>query len=68
MACVIICENEHFFLRDDYASGIIIDNDRRYSVFCKNPYRRMIVYNSSESYAKSQFLENYNAKRPTDLD
>lgn len=61
---VKIFENDLFFIRDDIESGIDVgivldDNFRRYSVFSKVPYRRLIVYNGSKEWAVEQFWLNY---------
>lgn len=56
---VKIFENDLFFIRDDVKCGIVIDDDSRYSVFSKVPYRRLVVYNGTEEWAIQQFWLNY---------
>lgn len=59
---VKVYEDDTFFIRDDVATGIVIDECRRFSVFCKKPYRRVIVYNvgvdGTEDEAIQLFLQD----------
>ncbi len=54
---VKIYEDEKFYVRDDIASGITIDECRRYSVFSKEPYHRLIVYNVGADGTAEQALQ-----------
>jgi len=58
-----IFEDDLFFIRDDVESGIEIEEgdkiERRYSVFSKVPYRRLIVYCGTKEWAIQQFWLNY---------
>ena len=58
-----IFENDLFFVRDDVESGIEIEDngiiERRYSVFSKVPYRRLMVYCGPKEWAIEQFWLNY---------
>lgn len=65
---VKLYEDDVLFLRDDVASGIIIDDDRRYSVFCKNPYHRLKVYNGPELWALEEFHKEYQQLKTEALD
>jgi len=58
---VKLFEDEFLFLRDDVESGIIIDEERRYSVFCKKPYQRLKVYCGSQEWALETFHKEYPA-------
>lgn len=63
----LLYNNEHLFLRDDVASGIVIDEDwmshfdgkDRFSVFSKHPYVRLRVYCMSKEQALIQFKKDY---------
>lgn len=59
-----IYEDEHFFIRDDNASGIILDDEKqRYSLFYKHEgyqdYRRVTVFLGNEESAIKQLKDDY---------
>lgn len=55
-----IFDNDLFFIRDDVESGVEVgDGERRYSVFSKIPYRRLVVYCGTKEWAIEQFWLNY---------
>lgn len=55
-----IYEDEHFFIRDDNASGIILDDGKqRYSLFYKHDYRRVVVFLGDEESAIKQLKDEY---------
>lgn len=55
-----IFDNDLFFIRDDVESGVEAgDGERRYSVFSKIPYRRLVVYCGTKEWAIEQFWLNY---------
>lgn len=55
-----IYEDEHFFIRDDNASGIILDDEKqRYSLFYKHDYRRVVVFMGNEESAIKQLKDDY---------
>lgn len=55
-----IFDNDLFFIRDDVESGVEVeDGERRYSVFSKIPYRRLVVYRGTKEWAIEQFWLNY---------
>lgn len=57
---VKIYEDDNFFLRDDVASGIILeDGENRYSLFYKPYYHRVIVYCGTEEYALTALKSDY---------
>lgn len=57
-----IFEDDLFFVRDDVQSGVDLgDGCTRYSVFCKEPYRRLKVYNGPKEWAMEQFKLEYHA-------
>ena len=55
-----IYEDENFFIRDDNASGIILDDEKqRYSLFYKHDYRRIVVFLGTEESAIKELKNDY---------
>jgi hypothetical protein len=55
----ILYTDEYLFLRDDIASGIVIDGKAQFSVISKKPYCRLAVYCMSKERALIKFKKNY---------
>jgi hypothetical protein len=55
----ILYTDEYLFLRDDIASGIVIDGKAQFSVISKKPYCRLKVYCMSKEQALIEFKKDY---------
>ncbi len=56
-----IYEDENFYIRDDLANGIIIEEGiTRYSVFYKKDHHRVVVLRYEAEKALNHFKANYN--------
>jgi hypothetical protein len=55
----LLYNDEYLWLRDDVASGIVIDERARFSVISKKPYCRLAVYCMSKEQVLIEFNKNY---------